>query len=87
MQKEFCILELFISVDTLSMNQLAHNDSIIGLPRQSTCPVCSHQIAVLFLDPALQPLAPMACPQSPNEAKPIRKLLLDFVRPIASCNS
>jgi len=48
--------------------------------RDASCPACSHNIAVTFLEPTKQPLATLAWPESAQEATDLEPQVLDFVR-------
>lgn len=48
--------------------------------REGSCPACSHQIAVPFLDEDEQPLATLAWPATAEEARGLTRLPLEFVR-------
>ena len=48
--------------------------------RACTCPACGHHVAVPFYDGGKQPLATVAWPRSPEEARGMKRLPLTFMR-------
>lgn len=48
--------------------------------RAVTCPACGHHVAVPFFDGGLAPLATLAWPTTPEQARALARLPLDFVR-------
>jgi C-methyltransferase C-terminal domain/Methyltransferase domain len=47
--------------------------------REATCPACGHHVAVPFLSDT-QPLATLAWPSTADDARAMKRLMLDFVR-------
>lgn len=62
------------------MKRRGDPEGLIGAMRQSACPACAYQVAITFFDGGSKSLASIAWPASPEDAKALPKLPLDFVR-------